>query len=745
MWAFPFGAGLALFGAGPDRVRARRRVARRDRAARRPRGGGRAAAGRLQLVRVLPRARASPGRRRSSRRRSARRSPLLAVPGALLGGSWGFVAGRVGCTACVLAVRHVYVRRLLPGVRLCGAGAARGGAGRARLGAGAGRAAGAVGRGADARGRRCSSSRCGSAASRSRPTGSRAACSPSCAATCARAARRREPSPWRRALAPASSGAPRVAARCGSRCSGSPPRSISGFTLRRYLGPLDEGILMQAATRMADGQWPWRDFGWSYGPGRAAGRDGARQALRPVAAVVAAAAGRRRRDRRGARLRARPRPPPALGARRLGRRRGHRRPADEREPHRPGARLRARRGAARDPRAARRWAGARRRAAAFWRPDVGAIAALAAAATLRRGARRDASGGRAPRRAARGAASAGAGRRGGRGDGARRGAARRGERAGRVRRARVPPAPRRSRAAAVRAASSPRRAVLVLYAPFLVAAGPGTVWDALVVQATRDGEWWRLPFPRVRRRGREGLPDVAAAVRARSCSRSRSLRSGGRSGSWSSAPARRCTSQLRADLEHAQGAAGRRGGGWRRSSRPRLVGRAAARAAARWSASANRASALLEPPDLEPFGSVRVPPDEAAALPTHGRARAAARPAGRADLRRAAALGPRDVHATRSCTTSPTGRTSCAATCCCRPSRRSRQRIVAALERARPKVIVRWIAPESAKPEPNRRGRPSGSRALDDYLDERLRARTRASATTRCSSRADRRASIASA
>jgi hypothetical protein len=28
------------------------------------------------------------------------------------------VFGRVGCTACVLAVRHVYVRRLLPGVRL---------------------------------------------------------------------------------------------------------------------------------------------------------------------------------------------------------------------------------------------------------------------------------------------------------------------------------------------------------------------------------------------------------------------------------------------------------------------------------------------------------------------------------------------------------------------------------------------------------------------------------------------------
>ena len=42
----------------------------------------------------------------------------LAIPGALLGGSWGFVIGRMGCTVCVLAVRQVYVRRLLPGVRM---------------------------------------------------------------------------------------------------------------------------------------------------------------------------------------------------------------------------------------------------------------------------------------------------------------------------------------------------------------------------------------------------------------------------------------------------------------------------------------------------------------------------------------------------------------------------------------------------------------------------------------------------
>jgi hypothetical protein len=49
------------------------------------------------------------------------------------------------------------------------------------------------------------------------------------------------------------------------------------------------------------------------------------------------------------------------------------------------------------------------------------------------------------------------------------------------------------------------------------------------------------------------------------------------------------------------------------------------------------------------------------------------------------------------------------------------RKIVAALRRAKPKVVVRWLAPESAKPEPNRRGRPSGSTALDDYLESAYR------------------------
>ena len=51
--------------------------------------------------------------------------------------------------------------------------------------------------------------------------------------------------------------------------------------------------------------------------------------------------------------------------------------------------------------------------------------------------------------------------------------------------------------------------------------------------------------------------------------------------------------------------------------------------------------------------------------------------------------------------------------------------IVAALQRAQPRVVIRWRDPESARPEPNRRGRPSGSRALDDYIDATYELRAR--------------------
>ena len=47
--------------------------------------------------------------------------------------------------------------------------------------------------------------------------------------------------------------------------------------------------------------------------------------------------------------------------------------------------------------------------------------------------------------------------------------------------------------------------------------------------------------------------------------------------------------------------------------------------------------------------------------------------------------------------------------------------IVADLETARPRVVVRWAAPVTALPEPNRAGRSSGVRILDGYLARRYR------------------------
>jgi hypothetical protein len=46
----------------------------------------------------------------------------------------------------------------------------------------------------------------------------------------------------------------------------------------------------------------------------------------------------------------------------------------------------------------------------------------------------------------------------------------------------------------------------------------------------------------------------------------------------------------------------------------------------------------------------------------------------------------------------------------------AQREIVAALERARPRVIVRWLSPESVKREPNDRGRPTGVHILDRWL-----------------------------
>jgi hypothetical protein len=178
----------------------------------------------------------------------------------------------------------------------------------------------------------------------------------------------------------------------------------------------------------------------------------------------------------------------------------------------------------------------------------------------------------------------------------------------------------------------------------------------------------------------------------------------------------------RADLEHAQGllivAAAAAA-----FARPRAVG-VAMLALLLVVGVANRASALLRPPDLAPFESVRVPPREAAVLP-----------ALIADVQRRVPEGePIYVAPRRSDLVSFSNpllyylvdRPNVLHRDVLLQAKPEEQAaIVRRLKSARPKVIVRWTAPESAKPEPNRRGRPSGSRALDEYIGARYRPAAR--------------------
>jgi hypothetical protein len=487
---------------------------------------------------------------------------------------------------------------------------------------------------------------------------------------------------------------------------------ISGFTLRRFIGPLDEGILMQAAGRMADGQWPWRDFGWAYGPGsplfvlaaNAVLGDSLlwwrllRVASDATAAVLIWALVRESRP--GWAL-------PAWAAAAL----TAAQPVSA-NPTAPalafalGSVYLATLGRA-------GWAGAAAAGAACFRPDVGVLAAVAAVATF-------AAAGRAPEWRRAGASSGAASWGGGRSSGGAAswgGAARpRATGAGpRVfsssRSARTrPPAPGAGVLTCLLVAAG---VGVALYLPFLIAAGPGTVWDALVVQASRDGSWWRLPFPP----GYDGgdvkdfatwlMPYAAFVTLVAAGFRFRRV-----AGLFVLGVGALVYYRTRADLEHAQtllivtaGLAA--------LIRPNPLG-AAVLALLILVGAANRVSALFRPPDLAPLESVRVPPADAR------------------DIARVKALVQRLVPEGEPIYVAP--RRSDLVTFSNpllhylleRPNvlRRDvllqakpeeQQRIVAALRSARP-VVVRWTSPESARPEPNRRGRPSGSTALDDFL-----------------------------
>lgn len=497
---------------------------------------------------------------------------------------------------------------------------------------------------------------------------------------------------------------------------------ISAFTMLRYLDPFDEGLLLQAASRIADGQWPYADFSWAYGPGHPllmallvklgiapvlAWRlvrvvvDATIAAL--VYAIVEREAGPRWALAGGVAAAvtiaqpttansAAPALALALGA--------------------VAVAVRGRAGGA----------GAMAAATAFWRPDFGLYAALGALAAARGWRAAVATGG---------VAAAG---------------------------------------------------TAVLYAPFAVAAGLERLWDGLVAQSLREGGEWRLPFPLSYDGPLRAWPPAdlatdlkdllgyylplvtvvgvaacgaAVVVRVWAVRRPRGAAASGPSRQagardpagrrWLPLPASWLGLLLlalgalvylrsRTDELHVQPLAVvlcallPLAAAWARRG-PLAVALAALLAVILVAGAANRLSALLLPPDLEPVHldaapGVRVPPSEARALP---RVVALVRrlvPPGepiyvaprRSDLVRQThpllhvlADRPNVLHRDAFLQARPEEQAG----------------IVAALRRERPRAVVRWTDPASSRAEPNARGRPSGSRALDRYLADAYRLRAR--------------------
>lgn len=304
---------------------------------------------------------------------------------------------------------------------------------------------------------------------------------------------------------------------------------------------------------------------------------------------------------------------------------------------------------------------------------------------------------------------------------------------------------------------------LALYAPFIVAAGPGDTYEALIGASSRERSYWTLPFPLSYDGSLRGWPPGALAedlkdalgfyvplivtagfaVAALGCLTV--LRGGARSIAWQLVGllVLGAGSLLyllsRTDEFHAN---------------PGIVVLAVVLPAAAWSlwelgnpartlavgtawlfalllvyGVANRTSALLQP---QPYDSLDLPlahgvkarPVDAKALPEVVRLVQRLVPAGepiyaataRSDIVRynnpllyvltdRPNVLPRDVGLFA------------------KP--RTQRRIVARLRSAKPRAIVRWNDPISAAREPNLRGRPSGSRAVDEFLASEYRVRLR--------------------
>ncbi len=470
--------------------------------------------------------------------------------------------------------------------------------------------------------------------------------------------------------------------------------AVAGFTVRRYLDYFDEGLLMQAASRVAAGEWPYADFAWPYGPGQpivnalafeVLGRSVLWWRLLWVAAVATAAVLAWDLVRRAAGPRyavaawaavaltmAQPstaNATPAALALGLG--------------------AVAVAAAGREPGASRAAvAGVLAGLAAAWRLDFGVVAGAAVVVTM---------------------------------------------------------ALRGTRTGALVAAGASVAATALLYLPFAVAAGPGRLWEALVTSSAGDGEWWSLPFPLVYDGRLRAWPPSALATDAKDALayqlpllalatlaiavvvlvrawRERRLPPAA-GGVLVLALGALGYVVSRADDLHAQ---------------PLLVcacilGMIAAALASRRTAvvlavlvglvalagAANRASALFLPPDLEPLRvdgarAIRVPAAEARALPPLVAQVDRLVPAGEPIY-----VAPRRSDLVTS--TAPllhflVNRPNVLRRDVLLQARPEEQdRIVAVLRRDRP-VVIRWTDPRSSASEPNRRGRSSGSRALDRHL-----------------------------
>jgi len=469
---------------------------------------------------------------------------------------------------------------------------------------------------------------------------------------------------------------------------------VSGFTMWRFLEPFDEGFLLQAASRMADGQWPYRDFGWAYGPGQPSVVAGAFELLGPsvvwwrvvrvaadaTVAVLAWALVRRPAGDRWALV-------AWLAAAVTIAQPTSANPFTVALAFALGAVLAAARGRP-------LVAGALVALAVFWRVDIGLVAGVAASVA-----------------------------------------------AGRLW------ADRRRRPPAGRPAMTPWAAIsgtLLLYLPFAAVADSGRLFDSLVGTAAEGGGYWGLPFPLAYEGSIRGWPPRALAEDLKDVLGFHLPLIGTLAAAGVVAAVlvrrRRPGPELAGLLVLAAGAA------LYLASRPddlhaqpllvclcALIPLAVAGAPAVLrlalaggltlivlAGAANRLSALLLPPELEPVHlagvpGIRVPPAEARALPALAARVQRLVPSGeaiyvaprRSDLvtlsdplihflvRRPNVLF-RDVLVQA------------------RPDEQAR--IVAALRRTRPRVVVRWTDPASSRPERNRRGRPSGSRALDEHL-----------------------------